>query len=586
MPNDTDSKDYTDPDLELAGENDDDDDVIDLLQVVKPGKAVDTKRNENDEVDFSADLEAMLDSLSEAEKKAASGEEEEAFPDPTPVEHEVDHDEALDLPGMDDIDKLLEDLGEPGSDSGADESALSDADGGRLEEEALAMAEEIDGLDALPSTGAAALDDEDEPKQVEVDDDFLSELGLQGDDKPKSLKEYADTPKKRKAAKGGDDASPVADEAGESAEDFGKALDIDALIEAGPAKAQADEDTEKKAAPAPKAPAPEGDGEPDEVDLNELDALVDDVLAAAPPVVSSARASTPKEAAGEAEKPVRKSVENESLAALARASAAESLVESLREKVDAQAQSLASQGETLSGLEEKLDSGAASLEALAKELESLKQDVADQADKLQGADSNDDSAKELESALASVTARVDGAEQSMAEQVGRLQSVEQSVTGHAGKLKGMEQSVAAHTTSLKQLEQNQTEALDRLGKLESDSAAMQESFEALSGEADKLKSMAEPLESFQQRLEGVEQSLAEQASRLKDSENAMKETQKQIADYFKGVQEVVQNVSVLNDRMDALEGRFKEMQDNLEKAAASAAAKVIREEIAALLKEA
>ncbi|MDR2488266.1 MAG: hypothetical protein LBD42_02010 [Desulfovibrio sp.] len=94
-----------------------DDDVVDLLEIVKPGRSP-AQHAGIDEEDFSADLDAMLDDLSDDKTPSAGASNRPMpFPDPTPVDHTVDHDESLELPGMDDVDKLLRSFGASQKDS-------------------------------------------------------------------------------------------------------------------------------------------------------------------------------------------------------------------------------------------------------------------------------------------------------------------------------------------------------------------------------------------------------------------------------------------------------------------------------------
>ena len=80
-----------------------DDDIFDLLEIVKPGKPMPPEKAPSADDDFSAGLDAMLDDLARKEL--------EPFPDPTPVDREVDINEELALPNMNDIDELLESIG-------------------------------------------------------------------------------------------------------------------------------------------------------------------------------------------------------------------------------------------------------------------------------------------------------------------------------------------------------------------------------------------------------------------------------------------------------------------------------------------
>ncbi len=79
---------------------DDDDDIVDLLEVVKPGKKISTTHTG----DFNADLDAVLSEFSQNTDTPAP------FPDPSPVDHVVDLDETLTMPSMTDLDNLLESL--------------------------------------------------------------------------------------------------------------------------------------------------------------------------------------------------------------------------------------------------------------------------------------------------------------------------------------------------------------------------------------------------------------------------------------------------------------------------------------------
>ncbi|MDR1945903.1 MAG: hypothetical protein LBQ51_01880 [Desulfovibrio sp.] len=95
-------------DFDTGDSGEADDDVVDLLEVVKPGRSLSSA--EQDDADFTDDLESMLDDLSRAEN--ASGQTGVTkFPDPTPVNYHVDHNESLDLPDMDDLDNILQSLG-------------------------------------------------------------------------------------------------------------------------------------------------------------------------------------------------------------------------------------------------------------------------------------------------------------------------------------------------------------------------------------------------------------------------------------------------------------------------------------------
>ena len=81
MSNDTFTGQYSDPAFEADDMNDDE--IVDLLQAVKPGKRVAGSPSAEEEEDFSADPEAMLDRLSNPEKSLADSERHVPLPDPT-----------------------------------------------------------------------------------------------------------------------------------------------------------------------------------------------------------------------------------------------------------------------------------------------------------------------------------------------------------------------------------------------------------------------------------------------------------------------------------------------------------------------
>ncbi|MDR1360143.1 MAG: hypothetical protein LBJ82_04095 [Deltaproteobacteria bacterium] len=100
MPNDTALLDITDTD---------NDDIVDLLEIVKPGNAVPLQSAAPEKIDdFSADLDAILGQEAEKDSDPAAPT---PFPDPTPVDHAVDPDETLNMPSMDDLNHLLASLG-------------------------------------------------------------------------------------------------------------------------------------------------------------------------------------------------------------------------------------------------------------------------------------------------------------------------------------------------------------------------------------------------------------------------------------------------------------------------------------------
>ena len=84
----------------------DDDEILDLLEVVKPGKGINSAQQ------MPSELESELDALlSDNNDSGTAPLAEQPFPDPTPVDHKVDAEESLQLPDMDDFDSLLASLG-------------------------------------------------------------------------------------------------------------------------------------------------------------------------------------------------------------------------------------------------------------------------------------------------------------------------------------------------------------------------------------------------------------------------------------------------------------------------------------------
>ena len=155
----------------------DDDDIIDLLEVVKPGKAV-VSDNSGSMDEFSADLDSMLENLEKKER--AELEADQPFPDPTPVDHEVDHNETLDLPSMNDLDSLLESLGAAPAEDGLEPDA---------EDTALDVS---DALDSFMPDSEAGIGDADLPDAITQDE--LATLADLGDTIKFSSSKSSDSP--------------------------------------------------------------------------------------------------------------------------------------------------------------------------------------------------------------------------------------------------------------------------------------------------------------------------------------------------------------------------------------------------------
>ena len=382
--------------LDLAFEEADDE-VIDLLEVVKPGKTVSkskAKASDADE-DFSADLESMLDTLSKVEQAKAAEEDAQPFPDPTPVSHVVDANESLDMPSMDDLDHILNTLGAPKQSSSSVESAdvpdipsfddMPDLDAVPVakssaapaaplsEEDDLLAGLGLDDLDDHLSTPVAAsaplpetipVDLEGLPPDIHAADSPAFSASLEEEDlfsldtavgdiasesleiehmpkpsppppapaEPKSAKPVqaaAPTAAAQKAAQAA--AQNIAQKAEQNIEQ--------AFAQKTPAAAKEDALPPPVEAPSDSPAAPRFD----EVDLNELDALLDDMLATAPasgpkPAGAAASESGPASQTG---MPPETGVSGEAAVAAGAAPASSSELASLRTDMDALRRDLA-----------------------------------------------------------------------------------------------------------------------------------------------------------------------------------------------------------------------------------------------------
>ncbi|MDR1489204.1 MAG: hypothetical protein LBS65_01770 [Desulfovibrio sp.] len=145
----------THPNLVSAQSEDADDEIVDLLEVIKPGRNV--PRSAADDADFTADLDSMLDTLSATEKARADGIKNL---DPNPVGYKVDHNESLNLPDMDELDDILASLAPD------DRSALRQAPA-PSPEITLPEAPDLPDLDALPFAEDSGAASEDLPSDAE-----------------------------------------------------------------------------------------------------------------------------------------------------------------------------------------------------------------------------------------------------------------------------------------------------------------------------------------------------------------------------------------------------------------------------------
>jgi hypothetical protein len=305
MPNDT-------PPLEIA--DTDNDDIVDLLEIVKPGSSVPSGSATPEKADdFSADLEAILGQAADAEKNPDAFPPA-PFPDPTPVDHAVDPDETLNMPSMDDLNNLLASLGAdstPASSAPAPPpgkgAPLSDLDAhpmagqrpplGPAPQDAPNVPLDLD-FESPPPRAASPAPPADErqqpPAAVPPAEKTPPEILLQEPENPQ----------------GGEVAQPPALPAIEAlfAENTPQPRslpDMETLFSGqiqdnsapGRSPAGTDAPPDAEGLPAPEEPSdpPRETGEPsvdhgvpaapryDGVDLNELDAVLEDMLASAPP---------------------------------------------------------------------------------------------------------------------------------------------------------------------------------------------------------------------------------------------------------------------------------------------------------------
>ncbi|SBW03396.1 putative Predicted protein [uncultured delta proteobacterium] len=319
----------------------DDEDILDLTVVAEPGKpAVKTdgppEMGDSDgPVDFGADLDALLDSLgadgtvtAPAAKAATAKPVAAPIADQTPVDHTVDPDEEMAMPEMSDIDSLLAELGAeipavaeasapaPEPKAAAPMAEFDDllaqaqaAEAEKAKAEAAAMAAEMMAGQAAPKAPAAPAPEPKAAAPMAEFDDLLAQA--QAAEAAKAKEEAAAMMADMmadQAAPAAPKVSPVPNMVGME-EEFAAARpaqdgpstaidaravltdfeDVpDAVETAGQAAAQtAPNVVEDSAAEYAADPAE------DALDLNELDALLDDILATAPEMGSPAAKASP-----------------------------------------------------------------------------------------------------------------------------------------------------------------------------------------------------------------------------------------------------------------------------------------------------
>ncbi len=255
----------------------DDDDILDLTEVVETGNTPLSNAPASIGADFGADLDALLDSLSAdgtappqavapaAPAKPVVPTKPVAAPiaDQTPAGHVVDPNEEIVMPGNADIDSLLAELGVDSSKFSAPPpkataaAPAAPAKSGNAQADLDALLAELDLAQANAPTPAA--------KNTPLTDDLPDDLAAM----------IAAAP-----------AAPIRPEMAETATTVAPDPAVVAAAQAALADAEA----------------------VDSIDLNELDALIDDMLATAPPAggpqpAPAAQAESAAQAAPEAEVP-------------------------------------------------------------------------------------------------------------------------------------------------------------------------------------------------------------------------------------------------------------------------------------------
>ena len=435
--------------------DDADDEVIDLLEVVKPGRKV-KQDADNDDRDFGADLDAMLDGLSEAGENSSSphiSDEPAPFPDPTPVDHKVDHNETLDLPGMDDLD------------------------------------------------------------------------GLDLEDRDPDLPETA-------VSKPAQQFQPEADQA----------------ITPSPVNGEA---------PASRF---------DEVDLNELDALLDDMLATAPasgPGPASAAANG-QSANGQPapDSPTEPQPADAGMPGAAVAAIPPDMAEAMRDQMDGQEHAMQEMRVQLAGQDAALKEQGDKLQGLQDEFAALSTGLGEQREQCAGCE-----------------AEVRDLAQRLAECGDRLQTLEQQGNGAPEETPAEvpaqaedEDRLAEYSAEVQELVQRFSDSSDRVQSLENSLsehvAEMQDLVQRFSGSCDQIQALEQRLDTLAAAPGGTGPAAPETAdSGALDGR----------------IQQLEGQLAEQNARCEALETQVADLLANMDKLAAETAARVIREELAALM---
>ncbi|MDR3176898.1 MAG: hypothetical protein LBU06_10270 [Desulfovibrio sp.] len=617
----------THPDPVSAQYEDADDEIVDLLEVVKPGRNV--PRSGTDDADFTADLDSMLDTLSEAENTEATGVKNL---DPNPVTYRVNHNESLNLPDMDELEDILDSLapddrkamikvpalspeitppGEPGfpdldalpfsEDSGkapasdapdrgaraetgpgkveasgdvlldsmleraeADDPSLSAQDGAETDTDAMIDMEGMEGIlgDAgKPAAGAA------DPASGRGGGTSSGREDASGSDPAAAADDWQDGEEGSELPRGGRDSSADTG-AGEGAgTEPPSAADADApQIDAAPpfgpgsredgdfapAAGETEDAAAGKTALDADPPVPDADfGRTafDEVDLVELDALLDDMLAGAPasgpgpgeiPAPGSRAEQAASGGAGRPEEEISRSSGTDAEGGPPPADGEETGRAPLANGEEEIGRAPVAGGEEtgrspVAGAEEEIGGSGAAVRSLRADFEALRAGF--EALEAREPGRRQDGFTNL---LKAHDARLDGLDLSR-------DDIEKLLKTHGARLDGFDLS------------------RDDFGKL--------------------LKAHGARLDGLDLSRDDIEKLLKSHGARLDDIELARAARADGGDELLKKLEETRADLSVLGRRLDGIEARFAGLQADLDKSAAAAAARVIREELSALLAE-
>lgn len=556
-----------------------DDDIVDLLEVVKPGKPQSAMAEaRSDDVDFSKDLDAMLNELSKAAEEKEAEEEQEPEEEQLLAPGEsLDVDDAVKLTTSNaDVDDLLSSLEddlakvdgakdeEPSSPPAKEEAPEDKAGAAEIpvdiedlppgvqdglktpvedKKPEKPVAENADADDAffaaLEATADKELDDIAVPEPVADDDPFAAALKAAEAKAPEVAPETApETASEETADKPSVEPAkdPVEKPAAEA--EIAAGSDEAKAEESKPAEAVAD-DAVPSDAVLDEAEAQPVDG--DDLDLNRLDALLDDVLAGAPP---SGKAKESEAPVGEASAPEAPPADDFAAAKAVADGAGSASAAPIDAPVDALPTSLPAEE----------DVAAAPSVADEADLLSVAMGSGDEA---AGADAPPVEASETVEKEIEKVSPATGGSVDFSPLLARLDSLD-GVLGDMGtKITSMEAALG----SFELVEQE-------FHTVHGNITALDKFCVNLKGQVDQQGEVVSGLAS---RLEAVEKaSLA--GGRQEEAGNEAK------------LEEFVAEAEDIKNSLEGTQAALGELRENIDKLAAAAAAKVIREEIAVLLK--